>query len=174
MDATLVVGPRRACRRGDYRHSTACVMPAVAASVPALRRFAVRTARRCGLLDDVAEALALIVTELVTNAVRHSGSPDVTLLLCVADGDLTVQVSDTGRWRRPTAPPASEPGAREPGPLCGGRGLLLVEAYAASCAVQVSRSGTTVTAELRLPPKAAAHPLTDPLQPRVRVCAATP
>jgi anti-sigma regulatory factor (Ser/Thr protein kinase) len=115
--------------------------------VPALRRVAQRSARRWRLPGDTAEASSLIVTELVTNAVRHSGSPDVTLLLCVADGTLTLRVKDSGTWRARTAPPVDE-GAASVGVACGGRGLLLVEAYAASCCVRASAAGTTVTAEL--------------------------
>lgn len=149
MDTTLASGTRRAERGASCRLAATCVLPATAACVPVLRRLAQRAARRWELPDDTGEALGLIVTELATNAVRHSGSPDVTLLLCVAEGTLTVQVRDSGGWR-PRAVPPRDPGCGEE-TACGGRGLLLVEAYAANCAVRTSADGTTVTAELIVP-----------------------
>ncbi|WP_042426363.1 ATP-binding protein [Streptacidiphilus anmyonensis] len=152
MDTTLAVGPRHSRERAACRFAAACVLPATAASVPALRRLTRHTARRWGLPGDTAEASGLIVTELVTNAVRHSGSPDVTLLLCVARDTLTLRVKDSGRWRPRIAPPADGDRDGAGGTACGGRGLLLVEAYAASCLVRPSEGGTTVTAELLFRP----------------------
>ena len=146
METTLVARPR-ARRKTECRFAAACVLPATAAAVPALRRVAQHAARRWRLPGDTEEASGLIVTELVTNAVSHSGSPDVTLLLCVGDGTLTLRVRDSGAWRPRTAPPVDE-GLDSVGVSCGGRGLLLVEAYAASCCVRASAAGTTVTAEL--------------------------
>ncbi|WP_042387160.1 ATP-binding protein [Streptacidiphilus melanogenes] len=152
METTLAAGPGTRARVG-CRFAAACVLPATAASVPALRRLAQHAARRWRLPDDTTEASGLIVTELVTNAVRHSGSPDVSLLLCVADGMLTLRVKDSGSWRpRPVTPAVGGlDGLGGPGPACGGRGLLLVEAYAASCVVRPSAAGTTVTAEVLFP-----------------------
>ncbi|GAA0691582.1 hypothetical protein GCM10010193_52600 [Kitasatospora atroaurantiaca] len=143
-------GPRPGRTAGTGRtagRSAACAMPAVADSVPALRRFARGAARRWALPDSVDEALALIVTELAANAVRHSGSADVALLLAVDGVTVTVQVKDAGTWRaRPNPPgPAAEAEA------CGGRGLQLVEAYAAGFALWRTAGGTRVVAELLLP-----------------------
>jgi len=139
-------GPRPDRTAGTGR-SAACAMPAVADSVPALRRFARGAARRWELPDSVDEALALIVTELAANAVRHSGSPDVALLLAVDGVTVTVQVKDAGRWRARRKPdgPIAEAEA------CGGRGLQLVEAYAAGFALWRTAGGTRVVAELLLP-----------------------
>jgi anti-sigma regulatory factor (Ser/Thr protein kinase) len=70
-----------------------------------------------GQLDN----LTLVVTELVSNAVRHAASPDpVKLAMTPKDGYLCVQVTDSGRGLMP------EPGAmnNEGGP---GYGLFLVE-----------------------------------------------
>ncbi|WKX69187.1 ATP-binding protein [Streptomyces sp. XD-27] len=134
-------------RTADATRSAVCVMPAAAASVPVLRRFARDTARRWEASEAVDEAVAVIVTELVANAVRHSGSPDVTVLLAVTGATMKIQVSDTGRWRpRSVARGADEEEAGDT--PCGGRGLRLVEAYAASCCVTVTAGGTRVTAEL--------------------------
>lgn len=131
--------------------SAACVMPASPSSVPALRRFARAMARRWDVPDEVGDALLLIVSELVGNAVRHSGSPDVALLLCVGDGTMVVQVKDTGQWRQPSVPPtAAEVGADVEDMACGGRGLPLVAAYASGYAVWPTHAGTRVMAELPL------------------------
>jgi anti-sigma regulatory factor (Ser/Thr protein kinase) len=149
MDPTLAPGPRRAAPGGACRLASTHVLPATAASVPVLRRLAQRTARRWQLPDDTCEALALVVTELVTNAVRHSGSPDVTLRLCLAEGGLTVQVGDSGVWRpRARSVPASGAAWSGEDLACGGRGLVLVEACAVNCDVRTTAEGTTVTAEL--------------------------
>ncbi|MEV4429685.1 ATP-binding protein [Streptomyces sp. R-07] len=116
-----------------------CVMPATTEAVPLLRRFARDTARHWSLDGHADEALAVIVTELVTNVVRHSGSLDVAVLLTTTRRTLAVQVQDTGRWR-PRRP-------RLPGDdmdACSGRGLGLVRAYALDCAVVRTARGTRV------------------------------
>ncbi|MFC5910295.1 ATP-binding protein [Streptacidiphilus monticola] len=119
----------------------ACCLPAVPASVPRLRRFARATAARWGLPDGVQDPLALVVTELAANAVRHSGSPDVALLLSTDGFTVTVEVRDTGRWR--VASPAGEPDQ-----ACGGRGLPLVRAFAADWTLWRTPGGTLAVAEL--------------------------
>ncbi|MGW8766792.1 ATP-binding protein [Streptomyces sp. NPDC055815] len=119
------------------------VMAATAEAVPALRRFARDTARRWNLDGRADEALAVVVTELVANAVRHSGSPDVAVLLTAGDGTVTVQVHDRGRWRtRRTRLPADGVEA------CCGRGMDLVRAYTTDCAVVRTARGTRVAATL--------------------------
>jgi len=147
MPATATLGRRR---------TSACTMPAVPASVPALRRFARTSARLWDVSEDVGEPLALVVTELVTNAVRHSGGPDVTLLLTVDTDTLTVHVMDNGRWRTRSAVRGSDPYLVDD-PACGGRGLRLVEEYADRCALWRTACGTRVEVELSLARVAAAR-----------------
>ncbi|WP_369148507.1 ATP-binding protein [Streptomyces sp. R44] len=116
------------------------VMAATAEAVPALRHFARDTARRWNLDGRADEALAVVVTELVANVVRHSGSPDVAVLLTAGDRTVTVQVHDRGRWR-----------TRLPGDgveACCGRGMDLVGAYTTDCAVVRTAGGTRVAATL--------------------------
>ncbi|WP_190138636.1 ATP-binding protein [Streptomyces longispororuber] len=144
--------------------------PATAAAAPALRRFATASARAWHLEAAACEVLALVVTELVTNVILHSGSPRVTLRLRLLPGLLRVEVHDTGRWhrrvtRRParhtTGPHSAAPNGTAPddavdGVLDGvayaesGRGLALVRACASYTTVRPSRKGTTVLAELAL------------------------
>ncbi|MFE0647007.1 ATP-binding protein [Streptomyces sp. NPDC059534] len=136
---------RRPGRPGAERRTAGCLTAATAASVPALRRFARGVAAHWGLPTGVDDALRLVVSELVGNAVRHSGGPDVALLLSADLSTLAVEVKDNGHWRsRPGRP-------RYEGELvCGGRGLEIVQAYALRCTVHVRPGGTHVIAELSL------------------------
>ncbi|MFI8961959.1 ATP-binding protein [Streptomyces sp. NPDC053493] len=124
--------------------SALCVMPATVEVVPLLRRFVRDTARRWELGDRADEALALVTTELVANAVRHSGSPDVAVLLTARGPVVSLQVRDTGRWRprRPRFAGDHDSAA------CGGRGLLLVRSYAPDCVIDRTAHGTRVAVTL--------------------------
>ncbi|MFC8722168.1 ATP-binding protein, partial [Kitasatospora sp. NPDC057198] len=141
MLPTLVRPPSSSGPHHAPRLVACCVMEAVGTAAPALRAFARAVAARWDLaLDDY--ALALVVSELVGNAVRHSGSPDVRLLLSADARVLTVTVSDSGRWR---------PGAvGGEGLACGGRGIQLVRAHALRFSVRSTFAGTQVRADLPL------------------------
>ncbi|MFG3037514.1 ATP-binding protein [Streptomyces sp. NPDC048330] len=127
---------------GTERRTAGCLTAATAASVPALRRFARGVAARWDLPTGIDDTLRLVVSELVGNAVRHSGGMDVALLLSVDVSTLAVEVKDNGRWL---------PRPRGRGEFaCGGRGLDIVEAYALRCTVHALPGGTRVVAELSL------------------------
>jgi anti-sigma regulatory factor (Ser/Thr protein kinase) len=124
-----------------------CTMAAADASVPALRRFAREAGRRWAVPGDGVEALALVVSELVTNVVLHSGSADVTVLVS-HDGDtLTVQVRDAGRWQCRSVPRRAPEDADA---VCG-RGLGLVRQLSEWFSAFPSPTGTRVVARLPLP-----------------------
>ncbi|MBW1597874.1 ATP-binding protein [Streptomyces sp. JJ38] len=126
----------------------ACTLPVTRAAAPALRHFATTTARGWNLREELHDALALVVTELVTNVILHSGSADVSLRMrCVPTRrTLHVEVEDAGHWR-PHAVPAPDADQRY---AERGRGLALVEACATSTSVRLTPAGTTVRAELPL------------------------
>jgi anti-sigma regulatory factor (Ser/Thr protein kinase) len=90
-------------------------------------------------LDDV----RLLVSELVTNAIRHARTePDATVRLLVetSDGRLRVEVHDHGA--------GFEPAPRDPDPTrAGGWGLYLVEQLADRWGVDAA-DGTRVWFEL--------------------------
>ncbi|MER7535674.1 ATP-binding protein [Streptomyces sp. NPDC097704] len=138
---------------GAERRTAGCLTAATAASVPVLRRFARGVAARWGLPAGTDDALRLVVSELVGNAVRHSGGPDVALLLSAGLSTLAVEVKDNGRWRpRPGGP------RHEDELVCGGRGLDIVEAYALRCTVHARPDGTHVIAEIPLRDRSGLRP----------------
>lgn len=65
----------------------------------------------------------LVVTEVVSNAVRHAGAPkdDIRLAVTPKDGYMCVQVTDSGPGLVP------RPGALTTEPDDGGFGLFIVE-----------------------------------------------
>lgn len=99
--------------------------PAVDASVPQARRAVRDLLRRQGvpISDDLVHALLLIVSELVTNAVRHAAllSPMVAVEVGVGAEWVRVSVEDNHPYR-PTALEADHG-------QTGGRGLLLVREF---------------------------------------------
>lgn len=134
-----------------------CALPVTPAAAGQLRGFARSSATVWGATPQVGDDLALIVTELVTNVILHSGSPDVILRLHTDGRTLRVEVCDTGRWAPPEATyPAPYPACADVDVAdaaafaeCG-RGLALVEACAARMEVHATSDGTTACAELTL------------------------
>ncbi|MET7640247.1 ATP-binding protein [Streptomyces sp. NPDC005438] len=119
-------------------------VPVTAQAVALLRRRARVASRRWALSEDVEDALCVVVTELVTNVLLHSGSARVTLRLAVGHRGVTVVVEDSGRWR-------SRLGVRravaDAGAPCG-RGLPLVRAHTRALRVLRSPHGTRVHARI--------------------------
>lgn len=87
-------------------------------------------------MDSLADTAALLVSELVTNAVMH-GHGDITLSVHCADSQLLVGVSDES-----TEPPLINPSP--PTNRLGGRGLFLVNTLANSWNYQIAPDGKTV------------------------------
>jgi hypothetical protein len=87
----------------------------------------------------IADEAALVVTELVANAVRHAGTPMDLRMLRIPHG-VRLEVSD-GCARLPVR--------RNADPLAeGGRGLLLVDTMSRSSGVDRRADGKTVWAEI--------------------------
>lgn len=75
--------------------------------------------------EETVELLKLVTTELVTNAVRHSGTDEVVVYVRVGRPSLLVKVCDRG--------PGVDATVREADLMDeGGRGLFLVEAVSHS------------------------------------------
>ncbi|MFF4652581.1 ATP-binding protein [Streptomyces sp. NPDC001380] len=100
-----------------------------------------------GVTGDTAEDAVLVVSELLTNAVRHADHRQgaVELAVTACGGDVLVEVTDPCP-RRPVLPAGPAPAA---GPQQeGGRGLPLVHALAEACGVRGQGPGKTVWAIL--------------------------
>ena len=101
-------------------------------SVTAARRFVRDTLG--GEEDTILDAAELMASELTSNCVRHAGT---AFEVGVSVGDeIRVEVADAGGGRpRPLSPGPEEP---------SGRGLMIVEAMAASWGVEPAERGKTV------------------------------
>ena len=100
------------------------------------RRLAAQCAEANGFDGD---DLAVVVTELVTNAVRY-GTPPIELEIDTCEHCVTVVVADAGGGR----PVQRAAGSTDE----GGRGLLLVDLLAAANGVRPAGAGKAVWAEL--------------------------
>ncbi|WP_086738344.1 ATP-binding protein [Streptomyces glaucescens] len=121
-------------------------LSAVPGAVPRLRWLARAVARGRRLSDAAEEALTVIVSELATNVILHSGSADLAVAFAADEATLTVTVHDRGRWRERPAPrcEAADMDADY------GRGLALVDAYSVDTCVRRSAEGTLVRAVVAL------------------------
>lgn len=98
-----------------------------------------------GVSRDIMETLRLIVSELTTNSVRHTCSPQITVTVTRTDREAAVSVADHG--------PSCRLGPRS-APLDAdhGRGLAIVAALASRWEQHQRGGGTTVRAGIDLPP----------------------
>lgn len=114
-------------------------LPAEPRSVGRARRLT--AGAMAGDSASARDRVALVVSELVTNCVRHAGT-DVALKLTRTNGDVLVEVTDYGSGR-PTllAPAPAEP---------HGRGLMMVQALARQWGVTDSPPGKTVWCTIAL------------------------
>ncbi|MFE4424503.1 SpoIIE family protein phosphatase [Streptomyces sp. NPDC056817] len=111
------------------------------AAVAAARRWADRQLARW-MLDELAYTTALVVSELVTNAMRYSTGP-VELRLIKDDRTLICEVSDTS---------SATPHLRKAKPSDeGGRGLSIVAELTQHQGTRHTTSGKTVWTEQDLP-----------------------
>ncbi len=118
----------------------------------AARDFAARTLRRWGV-PQWGEPVGLVVSELVTNAVRHAGTR-ATLRLVPTPGGLVVEVDDGAQGRPHIVPPDRRTAD-------GGLGLAIVDRLAEAWGYEPRPDGKTVWARLSLP-EAPPPPATGP------------
>ncbi|MEU9481587.1 SpoIIE family protein phosphatase [Streptomyces sp. NPDC048191] len=104
------------------------------------RRFTRRTLRTWGVSQDTMEAALLVVSELVTNALVHTGG-QVRLDLSLVNHRLRLAVADASP-RSPVKPTSIGWEAT------GGRGILLVEAVSAAWGTLPVSGGKQVWADL--------------------------
>jgi len=97
-------------------------LPSLGASVAEARRRARTRLRAWGVHDETQDDAEMVISELFTNAVRHTDSERIICTLRLTGTLLRVEVTDQGHTR--TEPRSREAEADEE---CG-RGLLLVGA----------------------------------------------
>lgn len=137
--------PRRRIELDHSPRSPARARAAAAEALPCLSgapagtAYADLTASCATLVDEV----SLVVSELVTNAVRHA-DPPVVMEIQVSDDEVLVAVDD-GSPGRPglTRPPVDAE---------GGRGLQLVDQVSVETGIRPQPPGKTVWAALRRRP----------------------
>ena len=112
-----------------------------ASTAPGVARAFLRCAtEEWGVDDDLAQDAAMVITELVANAVDHART-ESTLSIGVAHGGLCVSVRDT----RPG--PVLRPAPIDP-TAARGRGLQMVDALTSAWGVTLQAGGKTVWAVL--------------------------
>ena len=110
-------------------------------TTPGRARTDVRTTLASWHLDSMIDTATLVVSELVTNAVRHSGTEVSLTLIRNADG-IRIEVGDG----RPEVVPTPRQAAVDE---TNGRGMALVEACATSWGWDSDSAFKTVWAELK-------------------------
>ncbi|MDQ1006886.1 hypothetical protein QFZ82_001371 [Streptomyces sp. V4I23] len=135
-DVALLVARTRAL---DPSHVATLPLPSDPAAVSGARRFTTGTLTAWGL-DELSFATELMVSELVTKAIRY-GKPPVHLRL-ILESTLTCEVFDASS----TAPHLRRARTFDE----GGRGLLLVAQLAERWGTRHSREGKVIWAEQAL------------------------
>ncbi len=126
-----------------HERSATTRLPADVSAAGIARRFVIASLAAWDVDDDVAGVAELCVSELVTNAVIHSGTePEVTVR--IDDTTVLVLVHDQGN--RGTVERMAE---YDPMSVSG-RGLTLVDALADTWSAEHNADGTTVWFELAL------------------------
>lgn len=125
-------------------------------TAPAVARAVVDDTCRAWNVEHISDDAQTIVSELATNAIRHTGL-DFDVVLLWRPPYLHIQVIDTDE-RVPLFPMAvgGEPVRPRPGQI-GGWGLYLVYALASGCGVTIRRPGKIVWATLRGDPVSVAR-----------------
>ncbi|WP_233273365.1 amino acid permease [Streptomyces broussonetiae] len=137
VDATLLMVRTRLLDRNQYAEWAVLPDPAAVATI----RTAVSKQLRDWGLDDLAFTTELIVSELVTNAIRYVGGPIQVRL--IRDRALICEVSDTGH----TSPNLRHAASDDE----GGRGLFIIAQMTHHWGTRYTRTGKTIWTEQDLP-----------------------
>ncbi|WEP00350.1 amino acid permease [Streptomyces sp. FXJ1.172] len=137
VDATLLLVRTRLLDRNQHAEWAVLPEPAAVATV----RAAVGKQLRDWGLDDLAFTTELIVSELVTNAIRYVGGAIQVRL--IRDRSLICEVSDTGH----TSPNLRHAASDDE----GGRGLFIIAQMTHHWGTRYTRTGKTIWTEQDLP-----------------------
>jgi anti-sigma regulatory factor (Ser/Thr protein kinase) len=122
------------CSLDRSEASTELVVSSAASSIASVRRYAVDRCARLGWSRS-ADTVALLVSEVATNAVLHAYGPQIRVTVLDVGGRLRVSVADGSAALPVVRPPSSS--------AEGGRGLALVQALSAEWGVDVRHDGKT-------------------------------
>ncbi|HEU5476120.1 MAG TPA: ATP-binding protein [Actinophytocola sp.] len=115
-------------------------MPAAAEQLPALRDALTEWARHLGLSAGQVQALRLAAYEALANVVKHAYHPgangmvDLHAAYRQPPGEVTVTVTDHGRWRLAPVQPEHQ----------RGRGLPLIHGLTDELTIETGEDGTIV------------------------------
>jgi anti-sigma regulatory factor (Ser/Thr protein kinase) len=127
--------------------SAVVLLPYTPSSVAVARRRLTADLVSAGIFEPAVGDAALVVSELLSNAIRHAAPPpgsQVRVTWTLSDGALRIAVSDAGAGSLPrlTRATLSAP---------GGRGLGIVESLSSQWGVRRDDGETTVWAVLAAP-----------------------
>jgi len=134
-------------RRREVRVAGTVLLPCVPASVAVARQRLAAELTAAGIFDGVVVDTVLVVSELLSNAIRHARPlPGSNLRLAweLNDGVVEIAVSDGGAATRPMTVQATVSSL-------GGRGLDIVDYLARSWGVRTDDTGLTVWAVMAGP-----------------------
>jgi len=132
----------------EVTESSVLLLPFTASSAGVARRHLVSDLIEAGVCASAVTDAALVISELLSNALQHAGplpGPSIRVAWDLDGDSVRLSVSDGGGPTRP------EPG--EPTPVAtGGRGLRIVARLSRRWGTLCDDDGTTVWAEVRVMP----------------------
>ncbi len=132
----------------EVTEASVLLLPFAASSVGVARRRLVSDLIAADVYDSAVCDVALVISELFSNALRHAAplpGAQIRVTWRIDAVSVRVAVSDGGG---PTVPELGEPA---PG-ATGGRGLRIVEKLSSRWGTSTSEDGTTVWAEVPIGP----------------------
>jgi len=132
---------------GEVSTASVVLLPYAPSSVATARGRLATDLREAGMMAAAIGDAALVLSELLSNAIRHAGPlPGCTVRVAwtLAGGSLRVSVSDGGGPTRPRAERSSVS-------ALGGRGLAIVEHLSSNWGIRSSGGRMTVWAVLPAP-----------------------
>jgi two-component sensor histidine kinase len=140
----------------EVAEASVLMLPFAAASVGVARRRLVSDLIEADVYDSAVCDVALVISELFSNALRHAAplpGAKIRVTWRIDEVCIHLAVSDGGG---PTVPELGEPAQG----ATGGRGLRIVEKLSVSWGTDAGEDGTTVWAEVPVRPRAAEAEMT--------------
>jgi two-component sensor histidine kinase len=132
----------------EVTEASVLLLPFAASSVGVARRHLVSDLIKADVYDSAVCDVALVISELFSNALRHAAplpGAQIRVTWRIDSVSVRVAVSDGGG---PTVPELGEPAQG----ATGGRGLRIVEKLSSRWGTSTNEDGTTVWAEVPVRP----------------------